>query len=567
MQIMKCSLVAAAVTAAVLSVTSGTPLRSRDNGMMVYNFSDLTPGPDLTWTPCYDNFTCSLLEVPLDYANPSVGTTSIAIIKKPSQNASAEDLLINPGGPGGSGVDMVLSGYEAIIAKVGSQFNLVGIDPRGVNNSGPDLTCFPGYPPAARNAFYAEAFAIPDNTSEYGLARSFQMTGAYGEWCSSIYHVNDTAKYANTVAVAHDFLHYIELRAESLGCPPEEAKLWYYGISYGTVLGATFASLFPHRIARMIVDGVVDSEDYYNGGWESAPLDADEAVRAFFKDCFAAGPELCVFHQNATSWEELEQRYLAILDSLKKSPIAVADPVSPTTAALGLIPAAVTWQDLVQNMFAYSYFPIPRFPIIAQVLTELEVGNATSLHAAKSGARIVSPTDSPPYDMREARTLVSCVDAYGRFNASTIEEYTDYIDLMVNTSQYGGLAVASIVGPICRKLNVYPPESQAFSGKPGANKTSVSILWLGNTADPVTPLRSAKKMASLFVDSAVLTANVSGHTLFGVASKCVDDYTRRYMLDATLPPPNAICQVDEKPFFNLAGAATGPAPMAKRWLF
>jgi pimeloyl-ACP methyl ester carboxylesterase len=74
-------------------------------------------------------------------------------------------------------------------------------------------------------------------------------------------------KYANTVAVAYDMRHYIELRARSLGRAPEDAKHWYYGQSYGTILGQTFATLFPHRIERMILDGVSDTNDYYEGGW------------------------------------------------------------------------------------------------------------------------------------------------------------------------------------------------------------------------------------------------------------------------------------------------------------
>jgi pimeloyl-ACP methyl ester carboxylesterase len=408
--------------------------------------------------------TCALLEVPLDYTDTAVGTTNIAIIKLSAGNASAEDLLINPGGPGGSGVDMVLQSSEAITAKVGLHYNLVGIDPRGVNNSGPDVSCFPGYPPAARNSFYADVFDVPDYTSEYGLAKNFQDVGAYGDWCTAVYSINNTARYAGSVAVAQDFLHYIELAAETRGFEPSEAKLNYYGISYGTVLGATFASLYPNRINRMLLDGVVDSEGYYNGGWETAVADTDEAQRAFFKACFEAGPELCAFHKNATSWEELEVRYNAILSTLKESPIPVADPFSQYTTLLSLIPAVVTWQDLIPIFFAYLYFPIVQFPAAATALAELEIGNASTLHAVKAAARIVSPLDAGAYDAREARTLVSCLDANGRFNTSTIELYTEHVESMMDRSQYGGLAIASIIGPVCRKLNVFPPESQILKG-------------------------------------------------------------------------------------------------------
>jgi pimeloyl-ACP methyl ester carboxylesterase len=362
-------------------------------------------------------------------------------------------------------VSFVLEGVEALSAKVGPQYNLIGIDPRGVNNSGPDLSCFPGYPTAARNAFYAEVFYVPDDTSAYGLQKSFQTIGAWGDWCTDVYSVNDTAKYTNTAAVANDFLHYIELAAQEKGRQPSEAKLNYYGISYGTVLGATFASLFPDRIQRMVLDGVVDSEDYYAGGWKTATLDSEEAVRAFFKTCFDAGPELCAFHQNATSWEQLEERYDAIFASLKQAPIPVADPLSSLSDSLDLVPGLVTWQDLLQAMFSYSYFPTTQFPALAAGLAELELGNGTLLHLAKPASRIATPGEDSASDAREGRTAVLCLDANGRFNTSTIKEYTEYVEFMKNQSSYGGLVLAGVTGPLCRKLDIFPPESQAFDGR------------------------------------------------------------------------------------------------------
>lgn len=373
-------------------------------------------------------------------------------------------MLVNPGGPGSSGVNLVLNNYGTIAAKVGSQFNIVGIDPRGVNNSGPDLDCFRGYSPIARNAFYANAFAVPDNTSEYGLARSFQLTGAYGDWCSGVYSVNGTAKYANTVAVAHDFLHYIELREKGLGGDARNAKLWYYGVSYGTVLGATFASLFPDRIARMILDGVVDSEEYYNGKWDSSPSDTDQAVRFLFQACFAAGPDKCAFHQQATSSEELEQRYLAIMDSLRKSPIAVGDPLSETTIALGLIPTVVTWQDLMSDTLSVAILPRLQLRGFVQTLAELETGKGERLAAIIDSANIASPYIGDTFGLQAAERLITCLDANGRSKISTIDEYRDYVNSLARTSEHGGLAVAGNLGAVCRKLDILPPKSQVFEG-------------------------------------------------------------------------------------------------------
>jgi pimeloyl-ACP methyl ester carboxylesterase len=410
----------------------------------------------------------------LDYDNVTAGTTHIAIIRLPAKNASAEDLLVNPGGPGGSAVSTVRSSYWDVQDKVGTQYNLIGIDPRGVSNSGPDISCFPGYPAAGRNAFYAEVFAIPDDTSAYGLQKNFQAVGAYGDWCTSIYNVNDTAKYIGTVAVAQDMIRYIELAAEDRGREPSEAKLNYYGLSYGTVLGATFASLYPKRIHRMLLDGVVDSVDYYAGGWKTAPYDTDKAVRTFFEDCLEAGP-ICVFRGNATSWEQLQERYTAIMDSLKRTPLYAADPFSNFATALHLIPAVFTWQDLIWRTMSYMYSPGLTFLTLAQLLVDLEVGNAMGLWPGNNAARIVSPVDDVAYDQREAEALISCLDANGRFNTSTIGQYTEHVEFMANRSRYGGLAVVSTVGPICRNLRVSPPTSQTFEGSRIPPRSSTRI--------------------------------------------------------------------------------------------
>jgi pimeloyl-ACP methyl ester carboxylesterase len=412
--------------------------------------------------------TCALLEVPLDYTNVSIGTINLAIIKKPGETPDAQEVLVNPGGPGGSSVDMIIGDYEAIQTKIGTKYSLVGIDPRGVKNSGPSSDCFPGYSKVARNAFFTDVFSPADIAHEYELKKNHQSLLAYGKWCSQIYAVNGTARYAGTVATAQDMLHYIELRAKATGKKSEEAKLWFYGISYGSILGPTFAALYPDRVERMIIDGVLDLEDNYNGGWENATANSDEAARFWFKRCFEAGPELCAFHQNATSWQELEQRYWNIMHVLKENPIGFANPLSNATLELAkqgtvITPAVLTWRDIASQFFSASYILNPIYYAALDLsLTELLTGKYQQLEYISLKAQISSY--GATYDDRMARALIACLDANGRSNYTEYGDYEKFIDKMSNSSIYSGLNIATFSGPICSQLNVFPPKSQAFDG-------------------------------------------------------------------------------------------------------
>ncbi|KAF2731529.1 hypothetical protein EJ04DRAFT_498598 [Polyplosphaeria fusca] len=483
---------------------------------MVYNFTAINPSPEIVWTPCFDNFTCALLEVPLDYSNTSAGTVDIAFLKYWSDNPDAEDVLLNPGGPGGSGVNMLLDdGLESLQAVLGTQFNLVGFDPRGVNNSGININCFTGSP-SARDAYIGNTLVPFDNSTEYGMAEAYQKLGAFGELCTAAdAKLNGgTAKYAGTVAVAQDMLHYVELLAESKGCAKEEAKINYYGISYGTVLGATFATLFPDRLARFILDGNVDTEDYYLSGSENGIYDTDAAGHSFFAYCFEAGPQLCAFHQNATSADDLEARYRAIMKALKKSPIVV-----PSSDAL-VPPTLYTWNSLSAQVLNWLYGPFDTFPIMDLALTGLETGNTTFLASLLEGTPQNYSTGIP-------QRMISCIDQAGRNNLTDFDKFTDQVDLFLNRSFYGGPVFAESWSTPCRSLNIIPPKSQLFEGEryillsklpvltsnpgvPGANKTGASILFIGNTRDPVTSLRGAKKLHGLFADSGLLTLNATG---------------------------------------------------------
>lgn len=236
------------------------------------------------------------------------------------------------GGPGGSGVGLVLSNTLALTQLVGTQYNLIGFDPRGVNNSGPVVDCFPNNP-GTRAAFESNFFSDVSNASSTSIEIQYYAADFFGTWCTeAIRHQNGTGQYVSTPAVAQDMLSCITAEQKAAEA---NAKLWYYGVSYETVLGATFASLFPDHVGRLVLDGVFDAEDYYNLGWKTNLFQTDEALSTFSTFCYQSGPQNCSFW--GPSAQNITDRLDNILAELKYNPILVLGLQPGSTPGLAIL--------------------------------------------------------------------------------------------------------------------------------------------------------------------------------------------------------------------------------------
>ncbi|RYP43562.1 hypothetical protein DL768_009853 [Monosporascus sp. mg162] len=414
---------------------------------MVYGFETICPSPTLEWTPCFEAFTCAKLEVPLDYADASLGTTAIAFIKLAGRNATedAKNILIIPGGPGGSGISSLLTLGMTATQVLGEQYNVVSFDPRGVNNSGLALDCFLGNT-ETRDAFNRVYKTGATNTSSTSLQTQYYSSQIYGEWCNNAVRENFTyGYYAATPAVARDILTYVEAEADSAGTIASEAKLWTYGVSYGTVIGSTFASLFPERV----LDGVVDAEDYYTNGWRQNIGLADEAVASFAALCHQAGSETCTFW--GPSPEDITRRLDRIITRLEREPIPISG------IETGGLPALATHSDLKAAILNALYRPLDEFPALADILAELENGN---------GAGIANYFASSYYLRSDTSAQIRCSDSYGRNSLLTIDDYKAYSEYVAAQSRYIGDIWPNYVDPvICRSFEPDLPESMIFQGK------------------------------------------------------------------------------------------------------
>ena len=201
-------------------------------------------GQKLDWKPCRDQERCARLTVPLDYAKPKGRTISLAVLEVPAADKSRRigSLVVNPGGPGGSGVDFVASGRAAYFGEeLRRAFDIVGFDPRGVGRSTP-LHC------ATDSQLDTLVQSDPDPDTPAEVRYSDGLLRALGRGC--LQRSGDLARHMSTVEVAKD----LDILRSALG----DQRLVYFGASYGTFIGATYADLFPRRVGRMVLDGALD---------------------------------------------------------------------------------------------------------------------------------------------------------------------------------------------------------------------------------------------------------------------------------------------------------------------
>ncbi|OCL12579.1 hypothetical protein AOQ84DRAFT_395589 [Glonium stellatum] len=462
------------------------------------NFAKLAPSTSINWTPCFKNFTCMNLEVPLDYGNSSSGTIAIAFIKLAAQNISenTQDILINPGGPGGSGVELVQVFGSVWQEVIGTEHNIIGFDPRGVGNSGPIVDCFPGHPEARA---HFESIFYPDvsNASSTSVDTQFYAAHLFGTWCNEN---AGNASFISTPAVARDMLTYIMAEQKAANKSVEEAKLSYYGTSYGSALGVTFASLFPDKVRRVVVDGVIDTEDYYNLGWRDNLYQADEALQSFSSYCFQGGESNCSFW--GPSAQNISNRLHKIVADLKYHPI----PVAHSEACP--LPMLATYSDLKQLMIEAMYNSLSGFPLLSDLLVALEQRNGSAVIAAVTQWSIpANPCNNGTVgNTVDSGTLIKCVDGWNGTHFKTIEEYQGYVDTLMNQSKFfGEVWPNNANGVSCRSFEMQPPESGMLPGSIMQTKnTSFPLLFISMTDDPVAPIRGAYKMSAVFPGSIVL---------------------------------------------------------------
>ncbi|CDO72512.1 hypothetical protein BN946_scf184980.g53 [Trametes cinnabarina] len=255
-------------------------------GAKDFDWYSLEPSRDIRWTSCYSDQKCARLLLPLDYDIPDGPATAIAlrIIPATDKENYRGTLLLNPGGPGGSGTEFIARRGIDISQIVGGSYDVLGFDPRGIGATTPAARCFDTESQWKLWELQRDTrlLNLTDDTVHIARAREKLLTARCeekigGEW--------GIARFAGTHLVARDMLEIVE----RLG----QQKVHYWGFSYGTVLGQYFAALYPQKVGRLIIDGVFDAYSYRANIWNTSLVDTDAVIASFFQHCHHAGPEKC----------------------------------------------------------------------------------------------------------------------------------------------------------------------------------------------------------------------------------------------------------------------------------
>ncbi|KAL4900267.1 hypothetical protein BDW74DRAFT_162345 [Aspergillus multicolor] len=503
-------------------------------------------------------YLCGYLDLPLDYRNDSdTRIVRIAVTKyqvsglarldtvDTSSNAgrkSARTIIVEPGGPGGSGTSYVWRAAEDITKRFSDgHFDVLGWDPRGVNISLPSMSCYPD--DAIRDRWSLtlnQHRQVSDPESHLQFMDA--MNDAKLNSCRE--RLGDFGRFVSTASVARD----LEEIRKALG----EDEVSGYFVSYGTGIAQTFANMFPENVGRMILDGLEYVKDHRllgGFGWTSLDNTTDIWRDGFLGECINAGPEACALARStktkaAVTLPQLEARMARLLESLRARPIpAYNDQAGPSV---------VTYSELVEVIYATLYDP-NKWPTTAEMLYELEQGNGTlaaiRLNEAWSYEPSASPSQHGP-SSGELDLAVICSDSYDApLPEDGLDWWSNLWESMTNQSWIAGNSRFSAVLPCQHYSKYWSKPAELYRGDL-SHTLKTPLLLISTTYDPATPLRNARRLAGEMGDNARLIVHHGyGHTSSHDRSSCTDDVGRGYMLHGIVPTEREIeCHAVKKPY-------------------
>ncbi|MET0147327.1 MAG: alpha/beta hydrolase [Ilumatobacteraceae bacterium] len=432
---------------------------------------------------------------------PARGVTGPTVLLALVRRAASDDdgrigtLLVNPGGPGLAGTDLVRTASLFLPSLLLERFDLVGWDPRGTGASTPTIDCVDSY-----DAVFDGLDSSPDDEAE--RQRWADTTAAVADGCAT--RSGDLIGSVGTMQAARD----LDTIRRALG----EPTVSYMGFSYGSELGAMWATLYPDTVRAAVLDGAVDPTADAAERARQRATGFDRAVDRFVSWCDDLAS--CAFPGGGDAGAAFD----ALFAQLDERPI-------PSIAGRPRVTSEIGLQAVAEAMYAETYWPQ-----LAQALASAQHGDGAGLLALWDAYNLRQPTGTWP-NTREAGAVIGCMDHGDRPSQEAAESLS--IELRQSAPRYApGLADLHL----CADLPAAPDPTVPITGADAG-----PILVVGTTGDPATPLPGTQAMADALEGGRLLTVEANQHTGSGT-NQCVIDAVSRYLIDLVLPPVGQTCR-------------------------
>lgn len=449
----------------------------------------------LTWRSCHDGLQCTTLLVPLDYTKPAGRRLHIAVIRERASGTSQGSLIVNPGGPGASGVDFVVQA-ASVFNQLTTHFDLVSFDPRGVGASDP-IRCLT----SAQLDAYVNL--VPNPTTPAQRRADIQASRHFADAC---YRKNGSyLEHVGTKDQARD----MDVLRAALG----DAKLTYYGASYGTYLGAKYAELYPTHIRAMVLDGALNPAESSTAANRVQATGFETDLRDFLAFCVRSGH--CPFGSTSAAATQGLDRMIARVTA------------HPLRVGSRIVGAGELFEGLAAGLYSTN-----DWPQLQSVLGAAQSGNG-------SGVLIFADSltgrnaDGTYNNLIESNMAINCID---RPSPRSVSVYERDAVKFARVAPHFGAAIEYGSLP-CAFWRVPPVEPAHAVTAPGAPP----ILVIGTTRDPATPFVWAKALASQLSSGVLLTHDGDGHTAYIDHNPCVDAVVANYVFNLKPPKPGTVC--------------------------
>jgi len=456
----------------------------------------------LRWEVCGGEFRCAQLSVPIDYAKPGGGTIQISVVRLPAARPGGRvgSLIINPGGPGASGIDYARQARSVITAPVRARYDIVGFDPRGVGESSP-VDCLGD---RETDEFIAIDGSPDDEAEKNALIRESR---SFAEACGR--RASALLGHVATSDVARD----LDVLRAALG----DRQLHYLGKSYGTFIGATYAELFPTRAGRLVLDGAIDPSITSDEMALTQARGFEQALAAFVTDCLPR--RTCPLDGSRS---QAVQRIRDLLLQIDRSPLRTGESrrLTQSHAMLGI---ALTLYEERQGWPALSVALRLAFAGDGSILLQL----SDFYTDRASDGRYTS-------NQNEVIYAVNCLDdSSARSSPAEIERSLPRF--RKDSPTFGEyLAWGNLPCGYWPAQSTATPHAIVAPGAP-------PILVVGTTRDPATPYVWAEALAQQLRSGVLLTYDGDGHTAYARGSDCIDAAVEGYLVRGRAPRDGTRC--------------------------